>query len=158
MKETKTVYVSPALPLKALRTVLGVSLFFFLFYIVVGYFIWKLPFPTPGDLLEIFLVTGAGVGLGVLFSRFWPLPPEMGMERVVRTLLLVIPALGLGIALQTFLQGAQAQRALYFIFALAAWMGSGHIVRIETAQTETAQTEMAPTEAARSATARHATD
>ncbi len=129
MKETSHIHVPPTLALKALRTVLGVSLFFFLFYIVIGHYLWELPFPTPGDLLEIFLVAGAGVGLGVLFSRFWPLPPELGMERVVRTLLLVIPALGIGIALQTLLQGAQAQRALYLIFALAAWVGSGYIVR-----------------------------
>jgi len=48
---------------------------------------------------------------------------------VLRTALLVIPALGLGIGIQVLLQGPQATQAIYLIFAFAAWFGSGHIMR-----------------------------
>ncbi|MDQ7028621.1 MAG: hypothetical protein Q9O62_01960 [Ardenticatenia bacterium] len=131
MRETPDYYVPPNLKLKALQSALGVSLLFFVFYIAAHY-VWDLPFPTPVDLLKILMVASAGVGLGVAFSRFWPLPPAPGVERIVRTLLLVIPALGVGIGLQLLVEGAEAQRAFYLIFAFAAWVGSGFIVRYAT--------------------------
>lgn len=131
MTEANNRYVPPDLIRRALRTTLGLSLLFFLFYIGAHY-VWDLAFPTPGDLLEIFFVAAGGVVLGIGFSRFWPLPPEPGFERIVRTLLLVIPSLGIGMAVQILLQGGRAERALYLIFALAAWLGSGLIIRHET--------------------------
>ncbi len=131
MRETPDYYVPPNLKLKALQSTLGVSLFFFVFYIAAHY-VWDLPFPTPVDLFKILIVAAAGVTLGVAFSRFWPLPPTPGFERIVRTLLLVIPALGVGIGLQLIVEGAEASRAFYLIFASAAWIGSGFIVRYAT--------------------------
>ncbi len=131
MGEAPEIYIPPTLKLKALRAALGVSLLFFVFYIAAHY-IWDLPFPTPVDLLKIMITAIAGVGLGVGFSRLWPLPPQPGFERVIRTLLLVIPALGIGIGVQFLLEGFQAQRAFYLIFAFAAWIGSGFIVRYAT--------------------------
>ncbi|GAW92525.1 hypothetical protein [Calderihabitans maritimus] len=121
-------FLLPDLGLRSLRTVLGFSLFLQVFYLT-GHYLANWPFPTPLVFLQIIVVVGLGVGLGVLFSRFWPLPPNPGFERIMRTLILAIPALGLGIGLQLILQGNQATQALYLIFALAAWLGSGRIVR-----------------------------
>ena len=64
------------------------------------------------------------------FSWVWPLGPRPGVERLVRTLLLAIPAVGLGIGVQLALQGRAPTQALYLIFAVAAWLGSGFIVRL----------------------------
>jgi hypothetical protein len=128
--EQNAFVVAPNLPLKIARTTLGVSLFFFVFYIA-GHYVFGFPFPAPLDLLQIFFVAFSGVLLGVAFSRVWPLPPRVGFERIVRVFLLMAPALGLGLALHVLLQGPQAERALYLIFALAAWLGSGYIVRVE---------------------------
>ncbi len=118
----------PDLTLRALRIGLGVSLVFFVFYIGAHY-LWGLSFPTPLDLLQIGGMAFGGVFLGLAFSRVWPLPARPGFERIVRLILLMIPALGLGIALHVLLQGAQAERALYLVFAVAAWLGSGLLVR-----------------------------
>ncbi len=127
-KAPSTVYVPPNLALRALRTGLGVSLLFFVFYLLAHY-VWGLPFPTPLDLFQIAGVAFGGVFLGLAFSRVWPLPAQPGFERIVRVILLMVPALGLGIGLHVLLQGARPERALYLIFALAAWLGSGLIVR-----------------------------
>ncbi len=128
-QEHPSFVVAPNLPLQAARTTLGVSLFFFLFYLA-GHFIFGFTFPTPGDLFQIFLTSFGGVLLGLAFSRVWPLPPKPGFERIVRVFLLMAPALGIGLALHVLLQGPQPERALYLIFALAAWLGSGYIVRV----------------------------
>ncbi len=133
--EKSSFVVLPHLPLRIARTVLGVSLFFFVFYIV-GSYLFGFPFPDPVDLLQILMVSLGGVLLGVSFSRVWPLPPRPGFERIVRVFFLLVPALGVGLALHVWLQGAQAERALYLVFALAAWLGSGHIVRLENSPTQ----------------------
>ncbi|MUK87543.1 hypothetical protein GMD78_03895 [Ornithinibacillus sp. L9] len=121
----------PWMNINAFRKVIGITLFLEVFYLI-GHYIMEWPFPTPNVLLQLFVVSGLGVALGIFFSRLWPLPPHKGFERIFRTFLLVIPALGLGMGLQVFLQGAYATQAIYLIFAMAAWLGSGHFVRNET--------------------------
>ncbi|WP_085992573.1 hypothetical protein [Oceanobacillus senegalensis] len=118
----------PWLKIKTFQKVVGITLFLEMFYLL-GHYSLGWPFPTPIVLFQLFVVTGIGVVLGVFFSRIWPLPPFKGIERIFRTFLLVIPALGLGMGLQILLQGAQATQAIYLIFALAAWLGSDHFVR-----------------------------
>lgn len=128
---TLAIYIfTPMLDLRVMRKALGIILFLQLFYLV-GHYIGDWPFPTPQVIFQIFIAVGLAVGLGVVFSKVWPLPPRPGFERVLRTFLLVIPALGLGIGLQLLLQGNQATHAIYLIFALSAWLGSGHFVRKE---------------------------
>lgn len=87
------------------------------------------PFPTPKVIMQILVVVGTGIAIGVIFSRIWPLPEKKGFERIARTFLIVVPALGLGIGFQVLLQGQYATQALYLIFALATWLGSGHFIR-----------------------------
>ncbi len=118
------------LALLLLRRMLGFSLAFFLFY-TVGSYLLGWPFPTPADLLQIALTVAVGLVIGTLFGYFWPLPEKVGFERIVRTLLVVIPALGIGLFLQAFLQGAQGRMALYLICALTAWLSSGFIRKQE---------------------------
>lgn len=120
----------PKLGLKLFRKVVGITFFLELFYLV-GHYMMEWPFPYPLSLLQIFITAGLGVLLGAVFSMVWPLPLRPGFERIMRTFLLVIPALGLGVGLQVLLQGNQPTQAIYLIFALAAWLGSGHIVRTE---------------------------
>ena len=108
---------------------LGVGLFYLLGSPVFGFAV-----PTPLQMLHLLLAVLLGSGLGVGFAWFWPLPPARGWERVVRTLLLSIPALGLGLTLQLLLQGPQAQQALFLVFALAAWLASGFIARLPAAE------------------------
>lgn len=118
----------PYLKLSAWRKTLGLTLFLELFYIV-GYYLFQWPYPTPAVLLQLFIISGLGISLGIIFSRLWPLPPQAGFERIIRTFLLAVPALGLGVGLQVLLQGRTPTQALYLIFALAAWLGSGMILR-----------------------------
>ncbi|SER61027.1 hypothetical protein SAMN04487944_10712 [Gracilibacillus ureilyticus] len=118
----------PWMNLGTFQKVIGITLFLEIFYLV-GHYLMKWPFPTPVVLIQIFIVTGLGVALGVLFSRIWPLPYDKGFERILRTFLLVIPALGFGMGLQVLMQGAQATQAIYLIFGCAAWLGSGRFVR-----------------------------
>lgn len=108
------------------RRVLGIAAFLYLFY-VAAHYAWDLPFPTVRELVTILFVVILGVGLGVAFSRVWPLPQEKGWPRAIRTALLTIPALGIGIFVQVTLAGPQAGRAFYAMFAMAAWLGSGFI-------------------------------
>ncbi|MGN8648005.1 hypothetical protein ACTNEO_18220 [Gracilibacillus sp. HCP3S3_G5_1] len=122
----------PWLNLRTFQKVIGITLFFEIFYLT-GHYLMKWPFPTPIVLLQFFVVSGFGVGLGVFFSRIWPLPLEKGFERVFRTFLIVIPALGFGMGLQVILQGAHATQAIYLLFAFAAWIGSSRFVREEKA-------------------------
>lgn len=118
----------PYLDLRVIQKALGIALFLELFY-VFGSFIAGWPFPNPEVIYQIIVVSGLGVALGVIFSRIWPLPPHKGMERIMRTLLIVIPALGLGVGLQLLLQGNSATQAIYLMFALSAWLGSGHFIK-----------------------------
>jgi len=118
----------PHLDRSVLKNVLGMLLFLELFYLI-GYYILSWPFPAPIVVIQLLIVIALGMALGTIFSYFWPLTSAKGFERVIRTLLLTIPALGLGIGLQVLLQGNQATQAIYLIFALAAWLGSGRFVR-----------------------------
>ncbi|MFD2044706.1 hypothetical protein ACFSTA_07880 [Ornithinibacillus salinisoli] len=128
-------FLHPWMNLKTFQKVIGITLFLEVFYLV-GHYVMSWPFPTPIVLAQLFVVSGMGVALGVFFSRLWPLPPHKGFERIFRTFLLVIPALGFGMGLQVLLQGAQATQAIYLIFACAAWLGSGHFVRRELVGTD----------------------
>lgn len=128
---TVALYLSlPYLDARVLRKVLGIGIFLELFYIV-GYFLMSWPFPTPVTIVQIFIVVALGIALGVVFSKLWPLAPKAGFERVVRMFLLIIPSLGLGIGLQVLLQGNQATQAIYLVFALSAWLGSGHFLKVK---------------------------
>ncbi len=128
---TIILYLSqPYLDSRALRKAIGIAFFLELFYLV-GHYLSGWPFPTPLAIIQIATTVGLGVALGVIYSRVWPLTPKVGFERVIRTLLVVIPSLGLGIGLQVLLQGKQASMAIYLIFALAAWLGSGHFIKKE---------------------------
>ncbi|WLD91628.1 hypothetical protein [Alkalihalobacillus sp. AL-G] len=118
----------PYLDLKAIRKALGIALFLELFYLI-GHYFTDWPFPGPQIIFQIIIVSSLGVALGVIFSRIWPLPQSKGIERIMRTLLIVIPALGLGVGLQLILQGNHATQAVYLMFALSAWLGSGHFIK-----------------------------
>jgi len=120
----------PEWRLRGLRLALGIAFFLELFYII-GHYLSGWPFPTPLAVVQLFIVAALGVGLGAIFSRVWPIPPQKGFERIIRTLLISIPSLGLGIGLQMLLQGEQPTQALYLVFTLAAWLGSGFTVRQE---------------------------
>lgn len=122
-------YVPANLGLHLARRILGLMAFFFVFYLV-GHYLWGLSFPTPGTLLQIATAILLGSMLGLVFSRIWPLPPKAGLERIIRTLLLVIPSLGFGLALQLILQGPSPSQALYLIFTASAWLSSSMIVRL----------------------------
>ncbi|MBO8170763.1 MAG: hypothetical protein H0Z33_02610 [Bacillaceae bacterium] len=118
------------LNLLVIKRALGIILFLELFYLI-GHYMFDWPFPTPEVVLQIIIVTGLGVALGVTFARIWPMSPKVGFERVIRTLLLVIPAFGLGMGMQVLMQGPRATQGIMFIFALSTWLGSGHLVRKE---------------------------
>lgn len=119
------------LALLALRRIIGIWAGLSVFYLT-GYYFFGWPFPDPGGLLAILLVVTLGVPLGVGFSFVSPLPQETGLSRVIRTGLIVIPSIGIGIALQLLVGGPQAERAYYAMFALAAWLGSTFITEDET--------------------------
>ena len=126
MQPAKTTTLSlPHLLRRVVGIYLGVGLFYLLGSPVFGFAV-----PTPLQMLHLLLAVLLGSGRGVGFAWFCPLPPARGWERVVRTLLLSIPALGLGLTLQLLLQGPQAQQALFLVFALAAWLASGFIARL----------------------------
>ena len=113
---------------RVLKKVLGISLFLELFYLL-GYYLFAWPFPSAINIIQIIFVVFLGVLLGVLFSMIWPISPQAGLERVIRTVLIVAPSLGLGVGLQLLLQGKEATQAIYLIFAVSSWLGSGHYVR-----------------------------
>ena len=119
------------LALLAFRRVVGIWAGLSIFYLA-GYYVFGWPFPDPGGLMAILLVVALGVPLGVAFSFASPLPRETGLSRIIRTGLIVIPAIGIGIALQLLVGGPQAERAYYAMFALAAWLGSTFITEGET--------------------------
>ncbi len=120
----------PYLDLRVVKKALGITLVLELFYLI-GYFLFDWPFPDWKALIQIVIVVFLGMALGVVFSKLWPIPPKKGFERIFRTFLLVTPALGLGIGLQLLLQGSEATQAIYLIFALSSWLGSGHFIREE---------------------------
>lgn len=122
--------LQPYLDLRAVRKVLGITLILQIFYLT-GHYLAGWPVPTPLIILQICTSVGMGIALGVVFSRVWPISPQPGIERIVRTVLIVIPSLGLGVGLQILLQGNQATQAIYLIFAFSAWLGSGHFIRQE---------------------------
>lgn len=127
MASTKSgAYVPPNLSLRLLRLLVGLSGFLFLFY-TAGHYLTGWPFPTPLDLMRIAAAVVVGGLVGLVFSRFWPLPPKPGFERIFRVFFLLLPALVLGYALQVLLA---ANQALSLILPLAAWLGSGLIVRL----------------------------
>ncbi|RDI94641.1 hypothetical protein DV704_10895 [Meiothermus sp. QL-1] len=119
-------YVPPNLALRLTRLLLGIASFLFLFY-TVGHYLTGWPFPTPLDLLRIAAAVLVGGGVGLVFARFWPLPPEPGFERIFRIFFLLLPALVLGYGLQILLS---ANQALSLIVPLSAWLASGLIVRL----------------------------
>lgn len=128
---TITLYLSqPYLDSRVLRKTIGIAFFLEIFYLV-GHYLAGWPFPTPLAIAQIAITVGLGVALGVVYSRVWPLTPQVGIERIIRTLLVVIPSLGLGIGLQVLLQGKEASMAIYLIFALSTWLGSGHFMKKE---------------------------
>ncbi|GIW27639.1 MAG: hypothetical protein KatS3mg070_1002 [Meiothermus sp.] len=120
------IYVPPNLTLRLLRLLVGISAFLFLFY-AVGHYLTGWPFPTPLDLLRIATAVMLGGLLGLVFSRFWPLPPKPGLERIFRIFFMLLPALLFGYALQVF---SGANQALSIILPLSAWLSSGLIVRL----------------------------
>ncbi len=134
--------LQPYLGFQDLRKVLRISLFLQIFYLT-GNFLGYWPFPSPLTIVQILVVVGLGVSLGANFSKLWPISPKPGFERVIRTFLIVIPALGLGVGLQVLLQGAQARVALYLIFALAAWLGSDRFVKEIPANTNASSQDLA---------------
>lgn len=122
--------LQPNLRQSALRKVLGITLFLELFY-MAGYYFYSWPFPSPFVILQLVTIVGLGFALGAVFSLVWPIPLLKGFERVMRTLLISIPALGFGIGLQLLMQGNDPTQALYIIFAFAAWFGSDYNISIE---------------------------
>lgn len=118
------------LDLRVVKKALGIALVLELFY-VFGHLLFDWPFPTSLVMIQIIIVVFLGVALGVIFSRYWPIPRKKGFERILRTFLLVVPALGLGIGLQILLQGPLATQGLYLIFAFSSWLGSGHFIKKE---------------------------
>jgi len=120
------VYVPPNLTLRLLRLLVGITAFLFLFY-TAGHYLFGWPFPTPLDLLRIASAVVLGGLLGLVFSRFWPLPPTPGLERIFRIFFLLLPALLFGYALQVF---SAANQALSLILPLSAWLSSGLIIRL----------------------------
>jgi hypothetical protein len=128
---TLTIYIFvPFINLQVVRRALGLTLIVDLFYLI-GHYLAAWPFPDWLVLLQIAVIIFLGTALGVIFSKLWPIPPKKGFERILRTLLIVIPALGIGVVLQLLLQGGTATQAIYIIFALASWLASGFFVRTE---------------------------
>lgn len=123
-------YAPPNLTVRLIRQMVGMCVVLFLFY-VIGHYLTGWPFPTPLDLGRIATAVVLGSLLGLVYSRFWPLPPTPGFERIFRLALLLLPALVLGYALQILVSAGQA---LSIIVPVAAWLGSGFIVRLPEGQ------------------------
>jgi len=115
-----------SLALRAVRRTLAISVFLYAFYIVAP-FLWEIPPLTTTDVVAILVIVFFGVWVGIGFSFFSPLPSEKGLPRAIRTALLAIPTLGIGIFIQLLVAGPDADRAFYVMFALAAWLGSGFV-------------------------------
>lgn len=128
-------YLDVRVVYKAIKVALIIELFY-----LIGYYAFEWPYPTPLAILQIIITVFLGFALGVIFSKLWLLPPHKGFERIFRTFMIVIPSLGIGIGLQVLLQGTQATQAIYLIFALSSWLGSGHFVRTELTEREIKKT------------------
>lgn len=114
------------LVLLAVRRALGLSFLLYIFYLFASLY-WEMPAPTVPVLAAILLVVSLGVFLGVAFSHVWPLPYRHGWPRVIRTVLLTVPAIGFGLFVHLVVGGPRAGRAYWIMFALAAWLGSTFI-------------------------------
>ncbi|CAM3731533.1 hypothetical protein [Deinococcus frigens] len=74
---------------------------------------------SPGGVLTCLGLTALGFALGVVYSRYWPLP-EASFQRLVRMALLAIPAMGLALALGLLLRPDISA----LVLALAAFLGA----------------------------------
>lgn len=117
------------------RRTLGISLVLYVFYLIAPS-VWPVPPLTGQDTVAIMAVVFLGVLLGVAFSTVWPVPAEKGLPRVLRTAVLSLPALGIGMAVQVTIEGAESSRAYFVMFALAAWLGSTWLVASPPAEDE----------------------
>ncbi len=120
------------LALLAVRRAFGVAIVLYAFYLGL-FMLGQYPFLRPTAVLTILGVVLLGTVFGVGFSTMSPLPAGRGLPRVIRTVLLSIPALGIGAIIQVLLEGARADMAIFAIFALAAWLGSTFIREDDTA-------------------------
>lgn len=119
------------LVLWTLRRTLGISLGFFVFYLVAP-MVWAVPPLTTVDVVSILGVVFLGVLLGIVISYFWPLPARTGLARAIRTAIFSIPAFGFGMAIHVTLAGAEATRAYWLVFAAATLLGSVYVTADET--------------------------
>ncbi|OLV18746.1 hypothetical protein [Deinococcus marmoris] len=87
---------------------------------------------SPGGVLLCLLLTALGFALGLMYTRYWPLP-EASFQRLVRMALLAIPAMGLAMALGLLLRPDISA----LVLALAAFLGAQW--RFGTAQPRTVQ-------------------
>lgn len=74
---------------------------------------------TPGGVLLCLLLTALGFALGLMYTRYWPLP-QASFQRLVRMALLAIPAMGLAMALGLLLRPDISA----LVLALAAFLGA----------------------------------
>lgn len=114
------------LALLSARRAFGIAFVLDVFYIGASV-AWDMPAPSLPVLVAILVVVSLGVCLGVAFSHVWPLPYRTGWPRVIRTILLTVPAIGFGLAVHLTVGGPDAGRAYWIIFALGAWLGSTFI-------------------------------
>lgn len=114
------------LVLWTVRRTLGISLGLFAFYLLAPT-LWDVPPLSTRDVLAIVGVVFLGVLLGIGISYFWPLPTKSGVPRAIRTAIFAIPALGIGMAIHVSLEGAEASRAYWIMFAVAALLGSTYV-------------------------------
>lgn len=114
------------LALWTIRRVLGISVAFFVFYLLAPS-LWDIPPLATVDVIAIFVVVVLGVLLGIVISYFWPLPARTGLSRAIRTAIFSIPAFGFGMAIHVTVAGPDAQRAYWLVFAVATLLGSVYV-------------------------------
>lgn len=120
-----------------IRRTLGISLALFAFYIVAPLLWSDVPPLSMHDVLAILGVVFLGVLLGIVISHFWPLPTERGLPRAIRTAIFSVPALGFGLAIHVWVGGAEAARAYWIMFAIAALLGSTYVTEDDPETEET---------------------
>lgn len=74
---------------------------------------------SPGGVLLCLGLTALGFALGLMYTRYWPLP-EASFQRLVRMALLAIPAMGLSMALGLLLRPDISA----LVLALSAFLGA----------------------------------